>query len=799
MRGEAPVVAAKSFVVPVPVAAPVNVSPSQETRFHAASVSPTATGFLTNLRLPRFLNNALLALTLLAQPEDRDVVIPELSSEGLSAEALRAAVGARELAINDGRLSEVVPLHDVVIDGIPLEGGEQIVFSNDGRVQRGRLAQSYTWHEATFAAGSVIGFDAYGNISEGILGEALQVGDLSLAAGTPVRFSIHGGLESARLQESLTLKGLFLPAGTELNFDDSGSLPFAQLSDVAAHTQNGLVFQAGTTVDFFPDFQVKSAHLAQPCEIDGARYAAGAIAFQSDGSVDDATLDEESEIGGVTYASGSTIRYGDLGRVLSGTLAKDQQIHVGAAMLQAQKGSWIYFNAAGDVSQLTLAGDQEIGGIWFQSGEPVMFGESGIVQTGTLARDFADPQHAGVLYGSGTQVTLYPDGRVENATFATGNQASVRGVFYAPGSAVHYFKNGEIETAVLGANPDFDGRRAHAGNQIRFDETGRIASETLLHPTEIDGILYRDGQAVSYHSNGQLESGVLVGDTQVLPGVWAHAGDRVDYSETGALVKLSLSATARYAAMGGEDINHAVEVNGLSFSLDRDLEFYDNGQVKSGRMIEASLSDGVATYAPDHDIAFYPNGNIAYATLAENARVGGYVFAADKVIYYDESGRVDAATFAYDQPDRLYPEIILEGGSAADFDRDGSVMYGTLAIAYDDGFARYAAGTATSFFDDGRVAEGTLGEELTLAGITVPAGSEVSFENPGILKHVKLAAPSAVHGVAVPSGAEIWPQKSGNPFVVTVTADTEIGGKTVSAGAVALISDDGSVSVLQPR
>ena len=265
-------------------------------------------------------------------------------------------------------------------------------------------------------------------------------------------------------------------------------------------------------------------------------------------------------------------------------------------------------------------------------------------------------------------------------------------------------------------------RYSLSSSGLSFHDNGRVSNGQLNDIQEIGGLSYRG--SISFHTNDLVSDGTL---------------------------------SMRQA------------VSNINFNSNR-ISFYDNGQIKSGYIYEATVI-GSTTYQPnfyqpdsgdsprdrEEFISFYPTG------IVKRGRVGLQTVSnmpAIGIISFYPSGQISAADLG---DDNFTIRGIPYRNNIA-FYPDGQVSRGILGRRHTmiDGHP-YASGLMISFHTNGRLASGTLSSNRMISGANIRgAFGPVHFYDNGQLKEGQSAGTQTVQSRSYTKGDAIRFDRDGN-------------------------------------
>lgn len=220
--------------------------------------------------------------------------------------------------------------------------------------------------------------------------------------------------------------------------------------------------------------------------------------------------------------------------------------------------------------------------------------------------------------------------------------------------------------------------------------------------------------------------------------------------------------------------------NKVWYKNDTPIEFYENGTVKSGTLLNNSseLYQKIGNYyfADNTKIEFHENGEVKSGYLSDESPQLSKFY---EKTWFHENGRVKRATL---RNDTMYNNIRWSRLTSVGFDSDGSFNYartsmdieifgmrfqtythfwfnntGNLSSAKPSfsvkiGGVVYEADKKIYFHEDNKVRTGMLGADQIFDGVKYGKGDRVYFDSNGRLKSVELANDVVVRGVRCAAG-----------------------------------------------
>ncbi len=159
---------------------------------------------------------------------------------------------------------------------------------------------------------------------------------------------------------------------------------------------------------------------------------------------------------------------------------------------------------------------------------------------------------------------------------------------------------------------------------------------------------------------------------------------------------------------------HERTIDGITFSGNGVLSFYESGKVKFGFLAHDEKINGIV-FAAGSKIVFYASGKVNEGTFAKDTLVNGIEFmrGCDGTSFY-ESGRIKAGVLAKD--------TVINGIKfrAVRFEPRPNVMY-----------FRKPDDATIFFYESGKVKQGVLAQGASIGGKQSRAGDMVEFDEQG--------------------------------------------------------------------
>jgi hypothetical protein len=290
-----------------------------------------------------------------------------------------------------------------------------------------------------------------------------------------------------------------------------------------------------------------------------------------------------------------------------------------------------------------------------------------------------------------------------------------------------------------------NGIRLPAGSFVEFDAQGRLASINEYGGTvsnekatiRVQGLAFLSSAGIAFHPNGRVKSGTLT-QTFTAPGLSVGPAS-VTFDPNGHI------ASARD---GGDTSVHA---RGVEYSGSYPVEFYPDGQVKSGQAMQDFVAGGLRVHRGIS--ALYPNGTLERGDVAQAFTACG-LHMESGVTEFRPDGCIKSGYLA--QP-IVRQGLHLLGGYEVAFYPDGSVASGRLAHATVVHGVRIEPNTPMDLYPDGRVQSRYASQNFVAHGVPIKSGIVKLFPD-GSVERGGVAHAATVRGLHVAPGAiEFYP------------------------------------------
>lgn len=540
------------------------------------------------------------------------------------------------------------------------------------------------------------------------------------------------------LSRDTMLNGVLYQGGTTVEFYESGNVATGVLATDArvpgnstiealaqffkdGQIQKGVMYKAGTPVRFHSTGQLAEGTLAVDTNVQGTIHKAGTtLTYLQDGSIESTcTPAGAAAVKGMMFEAGTPLCVYTNGSIRSGTLASG----ISVQGTDYAVGTRVWFNDKGEVEKAVDAdGVVEL----HLSNGPVIYGESGTEEfskDGDLTRvKLARPiSLQGVEYQPGTYLNL--DASVEvTAAYFKASAAPIQGVPYRVGSTVPLQKNGLVETGELGADHTMQGLNLKGGTRVYYYDTGKVKKGTLAADTSLQGVTFKAGTLITLYKNGKVAVGTPAGEAAAFQGVRYTSDD--ESPEDPATRRLPYCRDKMGAVGEGAEPGPCRHEPGT-------LEFYESGILRGG-VLAADAKVGDVPLKGGTYVRYHSNGELARGIMASDTEVDVVTCQGGEPIEFYDNGQLESAimvknakilgTLYAGNSDKIKPV----GGpppesvpARVEFYASGKLKMAKLLTPMSIKGAKYQAGTAIELYEDGKVKSGTLAAHTL---IRIPQG-----------------------------------------------------------------------------
>lgn len=392
----------------------------------------------------------------------------------------------------------------------------------------------------------------------------------------------------------------------------------------------------------------------------------------------------------------------------------------------------------------------------------------------------------GLRFPAGTEVEVLNAGNTATGVVVLKRKLRVDGHWLQPGTrlSIGASKGGVAHLLSFDSEPGqrINGIRLPAGSFVEFDAQGRLASINEYGGTvsnekatiRVQGLAFLSSAGIAFHPNGRVKSGTLT-QTFTAPGLSVGPAS-VTFDPNGHI------ASARD---GGDTSVHA---RGVEYSGSYPVEFYPDGQVKSGQAMQDFVAGGLRAHRGIS--AFYPNGALKYGDVAQAFAACGLRMDAWMTEFYP-NGCVKSGGLAQ----AIVRRGLHFGTGEVAFYPDGSVKEGDLTQAAVIHGVRVEPGK-TGFYPDGRVQSRYASQNFVAHGVLLKSGIVKLFPD-GSVEHGGVAHAATVRGLHVAPGAiEFYPDgrvKTANAVNGSVYRGVRLDGTPAEPSPFVQLDHDGTL------
>ncbi|MFC1482626.1 putative Ig domain-containing protein [Candidatus Margulisiibacteriota bacterium] len=468
--------------------------------------------------------------------------------------------------------------------------------------------------------------------------------------------------------------------------------------------------------------------------IDGVLYSASTeIWFHANiQTVERGYLAQDTTLNGITYKANTQIKYYKVyeqpNLVKYGTLANPTLIN--GVVYPAD--TYIHMDTYGNLIEIILPDGVtlDINSIIYR--ETVEFYPNGNVSKGGIISQTIN----GIYYSGdfGTLIELYDDGTIKTGMLGGFPSTNINGIEYAWYSTLNYYPSGQIKSARLYQSTDINGI-TYQICWITFYESGAVKSG-IVDPavTSINGIPLQNTQVKLYESGNVQETYYLT--EEIINGI-PTIGTVIFYDD-GSLMSIRCYNPNPFT------------VNGVQYYMPSSttlMEFYQNGNVKKGRLYQDTDINGIMV-AGNSEVLFHENGTLERCALAQDTIINGYTIPAGITVYFYDNGTIKQF---YSLSGIVVDGIAVKG--VIQFHDNGSLKKGTLVnntVINNMQFIGFI-----ELYEDGTVKAGNLNVPTDVGEYRVGSGN-VSFHADGSLASGYLLGTYTINGVNYTFGISIY-------------------------------------------
>ena len=253
----------------------------------------------------------------------------------------------------------------------------------------------------------------------------------------------------------------------------------------------------------------------------------------------------------------------------------------------------------------------------------VRFLNTGRLSSFTLSED---KKINGILFHKGSQIDLYPNGRILKCKVSrtTKIKKFLVGTYNMP--EIYFHPNGQVERFHLLKPNNIEGY-ACAASYTTFYPDGKLQYTQLARPQKIQGI-YCKAKDTSFYQNGDLKSCVL--ERSILRSGILGTGKSGFYP----------TGNFRYCqAARNVNIGNISVLVGDHITLDKYNNITSCWLSKARKIIGQVLKKGTT-------ISFYKNENIESISLQQTLRIQGYLTSAGRKVHFYKNGKLKECVIA---------------------------------------------------------------------------------------------------------------------------------------------------------